>query len=73
MKVNSENGNIREFYALQLMILLRVINKFEIEFAGMASFGKEKKSITVAFLTFSVGFGLKFSFNIFLLFSGKID
>ena len=69
----SSSAFITLLYALQLMILLRVINKFEIEFAGMASFGKEKKSITVAFLTFSVGFGLKFSFNIFLLFSGKND
>ena len=69
----SSSAFITLLYAFQLMILLRVINKFEIKFAGMASFGKEKKSITVAFLTFAVGFGLKFSFNIFLLVNGKID
>jgi hypothetical protein len=52
-------------YAYQLVMLLRVINKFELKHAEMVTLEEEKKSITISFLTFSVGFSLKFSFSIF--------
>jgi len=49
------------------------MNRFEKQDTEFISLGKERRSITLQFVTFVLGFSIKFIYNIFLLLEESID